>query len=133
MARSSTASRAGPEVAGRSADVAIEAVKRRYSCFLGTDMDLLLRGLGVQTLLVTGLDSNVCVLWPTGDGFQRDYHVRGLEDCTAGHQPEQAPARLIISEGTTAVGSSTRSAPEPPARGPPAFPRLMPTWSATRS
>jgi Isochorismatase family len=59
-------------------------------CFLGTDLDLVLRGLGVQTLLVTGVDSNVCVLWTTGDGFQLDYHVRVLEDCTAGTTPRRA-------------------------------------------
>src|SRR5262249_8021724 len=62
-------------------------MKRRYSCFLGTDLDLLLRGLRVDTLLVTGVDSNVCVLWTTGDGFQLDYHVRVIEDCTAGTSP----------------------------------------------
>jgi nicotinamidase-related amidase len=70
--------------------------KRRYSCFLGTDLDLLLRNLGVETLLVTGVDSNVCVLWTVGDAWQRDYHVRVVEDCVAGSNPEEHEAALLI-------------------------------------
>jgi biuret amidohydrolase len=50
----------------------------------------------VRTLLVTGIDSNVCVLWTTGDGFQLDYHVRVLEDCTAGTTSEEHEAALVI-------------------------------------
>jgi biuret amidohydrolase len=76
-------------------------LKRRYSCFLGTDLDLLLRGLRVETLLVTGVDSNVCVLWTTGDGFQLDYHVRVIEDCTAGTSPEEHEAALLIMRALT--------------------------------
>ena len=37
--------------------------KRRYSCFFGTDLEILLRGLDVQTLLlVGGLDRCLCAL-----------------------------------------------------------------------
>jgi len=79
----------------------LRVLKRRYSCFLGTDLDLLLRGLRVDTLLVTGVDSNVCVLWTTGDGFQLDYHVRVIEDCTAGTSPEEHEAALLIMRALT--------------------------------
>lgn len=75
--------------------------KRRYNCFLGTDLDLLLRGLNVETLLVTGVDTNVCVLWTVGEGFQRDYHVRVLEDCVAGTSPEEHEAALVIMRALT--------------------------------
>jgi nicotinamidase-related amidase len=70
--------------------------KRRYSCFLGTDLDLLLGNLEVDTLVVTGVDSNVCVLWTVGDAFQRDYHVRVVSDCVAGTSPEEHEAALLI-------------------------------------
>jgi len=79
----------------------LRVLKRRYSCFLGTDLDLLLRGLRVETLLVTGVDSNVCVLWTTGDGFQLDYHVRVIEDCTAGTSPEEHEAAVLIMSALT--------------------------------
>jgi nicotinamidase-related amidase len=82
------------ELAPRGDDLLIK--KRRYSCFLGTDLDLLLRNLGIETLLVTGVDSNVCVLWTVGEAFQRDYHVRVVEDCVAGSNPEEHEAALLI-------------------------------------
>jgi nicotinamidase-related amidase len=75
--------------------------KRRYNCFLGTDLDLLLRGLKVETLLVTGVDTNVCVLWTVGEGFQLDYHMRVLEDCVAGTSPEEHEAALLIMRALT--------------------------------
>lgn len=83
--------------------------KRRYSCFFGTDLDLLLRNLGVETLLVTGLDSNVCVLWTAGEAFQRDYHVRIVEDCVAGSNPEEHEAALLIMRGLVSGGRSVVS------------------------
>lgn len=70
--------------------------KRRYSCFLGTDLELLLRNLEVDTLLVAGVDSNVCVLWTVGDAFQRDYHVRVISDCVAGTSAEEHQAALLV-------------------------------------
>jgi nicotinamidase-related amidase len=83
--------------------------KRRYSCFLGTDLDLLLRNLGVETLLVTGVDSNVCVLWTVGDAFQRDYHVRVIEDCVAGSNPEEHEAALLIMRKLVSGGQRVTS------------------------
>jgi nicotinamidase-related amidase len=80
----------------RPRDDDLRITKRRYSCFLGTDLDLLLRNLEIETLLVTGLDSNVCVLWTVGDAWQRDYHVRVVEDCVAGSNPEEHEAALLI-------------------------------------
>ncbi len=79
----------------------LRITKRRYSCFLGTDLDLLLRGLGVQTLLITGVDANVCVLYTVADGFQLDYFVRVLEDCVAGTTPEEHEAALLIMRNLT--------------------------------
>lgn len=83
--------------------------KRRYSCFLGTDLDLLLRNLGVETLLVTGVDSNVCVLWTVGEAFQRDYHVRVIEDCVAGSNPEEHEAALLIMRALVSGGRAVVS------------------------
>jgi nicotinamidase-related amidase len=79
----------------------LRIVKRRYSCFLGTDLELLLGNLGVETLLVTGVCSNVCVLWTVGEAFQRDYHVRVLEDCVAGSSLEENDAALLIMRALT--------------------------------
>ena len=69
-------------------------VKRRYSCFFGTDLEILLRGLKVETLLLTGELTDVCVHYTFVDGHQRDYYVRVLTDCVGGSTMERHEASL---------------------------------------
>jgi biuret amidohydrolase len=68
--------------------------KRRYSCFFGTDLEILLRGLGVQTLLLVGGLTDVCVHYTFVDAHQRDYYVRVLQDCVLGSTVERHNASL---------------------------------------
>ncbi len=56
--------------------------KRRYSGFFGTDLDLLLRELGVRTLITIGEDTNICVLHTLADAFYLGYETIVCEDCT---------------------------------------------------
>ena len=72
--------------------------KRRYSCFIHTDLDILLRGLGIQTLLLAGNLTNVCVHYTFADAHQRDYHVRVLEDCVGGSDLRAHTAALEAME-----------------------------------
>jgi nicotinamidase-related amidase len=72
--------------------------KRRYSCFLYTELDLLLRGLGIRTLLLVGNLTNVCVHYTFADAHQRDYHVRVLEDCVSGSDERAHIAALEAME-----------------------------------
>jgi nicotinamidase-related amidase len=58
--------------------------KRRYSAFFATDLDLLLRGLGVKTLVIMGTLTNVCVHYTSVDAHQYDYHFYVIEDCCMG-------------------------------------------------
>jgi nicotinamidase-related amidase len=83
--------------------------KRRFSCFVGTELDLLLRRLGVETLYVAGICTDVCVLWTVGDAFQLDYHVRVLEDCVAGTTFEAHERALTIMRDLTTAGRPVRS------------------------
>ncbi len=55
--------------------------KKRYDCFLGTDLDFLLRSLGVNTVLITGVNTNSCVLATVAAANVRDYAVIAVEDC----------------------------------------------------
>ena len=72
--------------------------KRRYSCFFGTDLEILLRGLKVETLLLVGGLTDVCVHYTFADAHQRDYHVRVLEDCVLGSTVERHEASLSAME-----------------------------------
>ncbi len=78
--------------------------KRRYNCFLGTELDLLLNALAIETLLVTGVSSDVCVHWTVGEAFQRDFRVRVLEDCVAGTALLDHEASLLIMRNLVTGG-----------------------------
>ncbi len=56
--------------------------KRRYSGFFHTDLDLLLRELGVNTVIMTGLHAHMCVRHTAADAFQLGYHVVVATDAT---------------------------------------------------
>jgi nicotinamidase-related amidase len=58
--------------------------KRRYSCFIGTELDILLRALRAETLILIGCLTDVCVHYTAADAHQRDYVIRVLEDCVLG-------------------------------------------------
>ena len=47
--------------------------KRRYDGFFQTDLDLLLRELGVDTLIAIGADTNICVLQTLAGAYFRTY------------------------------------------------------------
>ena len=56
--------------------------KRRYSGFFHTDLDLLLRELGVNTVVVTGLHTHMCVRHTSADAYQLGYDIVVIKDAT---------------------------------------------------
>src|SRR5262245_44658300 len=61
----------------------IEVYKHGYSAFHETELDAVLKGLGVKYLMVTGCTTSVCVESTIRDAHSRDYYCILLEDCTA--------------------------------------------------
>jgi ureidoacrylate peracid hydrolase len=57
--------------------------KHRYSGFVGTELDLVLRSQHVRTVIMTGEATNVCVESTARDAFMRDYWLVFVSDCTA--------------------------------------------------
>jgi ureidoacrylate peracid hydrolase len=57
--------------------------KHRFSGFYDTDLDAILRRLGIQSLIFTGCTTSVCVESTLRDAMFRDYRCLLLEDCTA--------------------------------------------------
>ena len=72
--------------------------KRRYSAFFGTDLEILLRGLKVDTLLLCGGLTDVCVHYTFVDAHQSDYFCRVIEDCVGGSSEEAHEAALRAME-----------------------------------
>jgi nicotinamidase/pyrazinamidase len=62
--------------------------KRRFSAFFKTDLDQTLRTLGVDTIVVTGITTEVCVLMTVMDGLSHDFSIILVEDCSASRSKE---------------------------------------------
>jgi nicotinamidase-related amidase len=73
-------------------------VKRRYSCFFGTELEILLKGLRVDTLILIGGLTDVCVHYTFVDAHQHDYHARVVEDCVGGSSLDAHDAALAAME-----------------------------------
>lgn len=72
--------------------------KKRYGAFSGNDLAFLLKNLGVETLVITGVETEICVLATAYHGFNEDYRVVVASDGTAGLDDELADASLRIIE-----------------------------------
>ena len=55
--------------------------KRRYSGFFQTDLDILLKELGVKTVIVTGLHAHMCVRHTSADAYCLGYDVVAAKEC----------------------------------------------------
>lgn len=63
-------------------------LKPKHSAFYSTMLETLLRYLGTQTLILTGMAAHVCVLFTANDAYMRDYRLMVPEDCMAASDPE---------------------------------------------
>lgn len=58
--------------------------KRRYSAFIGTDLDILLQCLHVDTVFLIGGLTDVCVHFTAVDAHQSNYHFYVVTDAVTG-------------------------------------------------
>jgi nicotinamidase-related amidase len=72
--------------------------KKRYGAFSGNDLQFLLRNLDVETLVLAGVETEICVLATAFHAFNDDYRVVVASDGTAGLDAELADAALRIVE-----------------------------------
>lgn len=63
-------------------------IKPRWSAFFQTELDLLLRRLGVRTVILTGTTTPNCVRATAFDANALDYNVVVLADCTSSRNEE---------------------------------------------
>lgn len=62
--------------------------KRRVSAFFGTDLDVILRSHGIETLLLAGIVTSGVVLSTVRHAADADYRLLVVEDCCADRDPE---------------------------------------------
>lgn len=59
-------------------------LKTTYSGFFGTKLDSLLKKIKPKQLIVTGVCTEICVLYTVADAYMRGYEVHVPEECVAG-------------------------------------------------
>lgn len=85
-----------------------EPVVRKYrsSAFWGTNLDLLLRSNGIETVVVTGCTTEGCVESTARDAMFASYYVVVAEDCVASDDPLQHEAAMLLMRHRFDIASS---------------------------
>ena len=75
-----------PAVAPKSGDVSV--YKRRVSAFAGSDLEMILRAMGTETLVLLGIATSGVVLSTLRQAADLDFGLFVVEDCCADSDPE---------------------------------------------
>jgi biuret amidohydrolase len=95
-----------PEVYDAGRDLVVTG-KKRYDCFAATDLDHLLRSRSIDTLLLTGVNTNSCVLATTVAANTRDYVPVVVRECVDTMDPALHDSALrVISQAFGWVASA---------------------------
>ncbi|MBR4950205.1 MAG: cysteine hydrolase [Clostridia bacterium] len=62
--------------------------KRRYSGFVGTDLDMILRENGIRKIIIVGTKTNCCIRATVTDAYNLDYIPYVIEECVATNSEE---------------------------------------------
>ena len=73
-------------------------LKAKHSAFYSTTLDLLLAYLGAKTLVLTGVASDICILFTANDAYMRDYEIFVPKDCVAASEEKTNLATLEYIE-----------------------------------
>lgn len=71
-------------------------LKPKHSGFFSTTLETLLRYLGSETLIMTGIAGNFCVLFTANDAYMRDYSLIIPSDCTASNSAAENKEALSL-------------------------------------
>jgi nicotinamidase-related amidase len=85
-------------------------LKPKHSGFYNTTLDLLLEYLGTETVVITGMATDVCVLFTAADAYMRDLHVIVPRDCVTAltpsvHRTALAQMRSVLKADVVPSGA----------------------------
>ena len=83
-------------------------LKPKHSGFYSTALDVLLKYLQVETVILTGVAGNICVLFTANDAYLRDYHLYVPQDCVASNTEEEN--RTALDEMQKVLKANTSAA-----------------------
>jgi nicotinamidase-related amidase len=70
------------------------ALKPRHSAFYQTVLEHLLSNLQIKTLILTGVATDICILFTANDAFMRQLKIIIPRDCVAAVNPQNSEAAL---------------------------------------
>jgi nicotinamidase-related amidase len=73
-------------------------LKPKHSGFYSTALDVLLEYLQVESVILTGVAANICVLFTANDAYMRDFHLYVPRDCVASNTEEENSLALAQME-----------------------------------
>lgn len=73
-------------------------LKPKYSAFFGTSLELLLDYLEVETLILTGISGDMCLLFTANDAYMRGYRLLVPADCSASINADEHAKALRYME-----------------------------------
>lgn len=96
-------------------------IKKRWSAFFRTELDLLLHRLGVDTVAIIGTTTPNCIRTTAYDANSLDFEVIIIEDCTSSNTKEIQEANIIDMKNMGAIIMSSeefvQSLPHVPRKG----------------
>jgi len=81
--------------------------KKRYSAYLHTDLEFVLRDLGARTVLLAGVNTNSCILCSAFETVNRDFELIVMEDCVDTMDGDEAH-RMALELIRTCLGRTLR-------------------------
>ena len=73
-------------------------LKPKHSAFFQTNLEILLKYLGVTELILTGMAGDICVLFSVNDAYMRDFGIFVPSDCVASQEAEQNQQVLALMQ-----------------------------------
>lgn len=96
------------ELAALASDPMLVIAKHRFSGFYGTRLEVVLRMLGVDALVITGVAANTCVETTIREAYMRDLDVVAVTDCIGAIDPVWGKASQEVWEQYFALLASSR-------------------------
>jgi nicotinamidase-related amidase len=73
-------------------------LKPKHSAFFQTDLEALLHSRNVNTVILTGIAGDICVLFTANDAYMRDLKIITPSDCIISENPEQNRQALKLMQ-----------------------------------
>lgn len=93
-----------PKLDVQAGDIILD--KPRYGAFHGTDLDLILRSKRIDTIILSGICTNICCETTAREANMRDFHVFFLSDGTATFPTRGVSAEEIQRASCATLGTA---------------------------